>query len=115
MTFHLWITGLIRKFEKAVTARLSTTVKEIDTTTEPKAITGSNTLQNTVEKEKIKTQIQEEKVNQDGLSVGSEAKEITMEGLWQGLKLKKDIHFGKISESGWKSNKPIVTKVSDSL
>ncbi|KAI8423802.1 hypothetical protein MSG28_012813 [Choristoneura fumiferana] len=105
--------NLIRKFEKAVTARLSTTVKEIDTTTEPKAITGNNTtLEKTVEKEKIKTQIQDEKVTQEGLSVGSEAKEITMESLWQGLKLKKDTHFGKISESGWKSNKPIVTKTS---
>lgn len=46
------------------------------------------------------------------LSVGSEAKEITIEGLLQGLKLKKDLHFGKISRPGWKDHKPIVTKVN---
>lgn len=50
-------------------------------------------------------------MSQEGLTVGSEAKEITFEGLLQGLKLKKDLHFGKISEPSWKDNKPVVTKV----
>lgn len=45
--------------------------------------------------------------------VGSDVKEsLTVESLWQGLKLKKDIHLGKISEPTWKSNKQIITKVS---
>lgn len=44
--------------------------------------------------------------------MGSEAKEITFGGIWEGLKLKKDLQLGKMSEPSWKSNKPIVTKVS---
>ncbi|XP_004933596.1 calcium-independent phospholipase A2-gamma [Bombyx mori] len=47
-----------------------------------------------------------------GLGIGSEAKEITFESFLQGLKLKKDLHFGKLSEPSWKSNKPTVTKTS---
>lgn len=50
-------------------------------------------------------------MSQEGLNIGSDVKEITIEGLLQGLKLKKDLHFGKISEPSWKSNKPIVNKV----
>ncbi|XP_048004491.1 calcium-independent phospholipase A2-gamma-like [Leguminivora glycinivorella] len=103
--------NLIRKFEKAVTARLSTTTKEIEPTIEKKTVTKETTARATDEKP-FKIPNQDEKFPQEGLSVGSEAKEITMEGLWQGLKLKKDIHFGKISENSWKSNKPIVTKSS---
>ncbi|CAH0714857.1 unnamed protein product, partial [Brenthis ino] len=106
--------SLLKKFEKAVSVRLSqdvgvkngqhkldskvnaTTVEETDAKT-----------QNTKEKSD-----KEDKISQEGLTVGSEAKEITFEGLWQGLKLKKDLHFGKISEPSWKTNKPIITKTS---
>lgn len=43
--------------------------------------------------------------------VGSEIKELTIESLLQGLRLKKDIQLGKISEPTWKNQKPAVTKV----
>lgn len=60
-----------------------------------------------------KTQIAKvnDKVSQEELPVGSEAREITFESILQGLKLKKDLHFGNLSEQSWKSNKPIITKV----
>ncbi|KAG6443427.1 hypothetical protein O3G_MSEX002842 [Manduca sexta] len=54
----------------------------------------------------------EEKPSPPALSVGSEAKDITFEGFLQGLKLKTDLHFGKISETSWKSKKPVVNKSS---
>lgn len=53
----------------------------------------------------------EGKSNQDGQNAVSDAKEIGFDGFWQGLKLKKDLHFGQISQTSWKTNKPIVTKV----
>lgn len=104
--------NLIRKFEKAVTARLSTTTKEIEPAIEKKSVTKETSAASTTDERPFKIPNHDEKFPQEGLSVGSEAKEITMEGLWQGLKLKKDTHFGKISENSWKSNKPIVTKTS---
>lgn len=54
----------------------------------------------------------DEKHGMDSLTVGSDAKDITFEGLLQGLKLKKDLHFGKLSEQSWKSNRPLITKVN---
>ncbi|XP_063371951.1 calcium-independent phospholipase A2-gamma-like [Cydia amplana] len=104
--------NLIRKFEKAVTARLSTTTKEIEPAPDKKSVTKETSATSTTDERPFKIPNHDEKFPQEGLSVGSEAKEITMEGLWQGLKLKKDTHFGKISENSWKSNKPIVTKTS---
>ncbi|CAG4966175.1 unnamed protein product [Colias eurytheme] len=97
--------NLIKKFEKAVSSRLSQV--------EPKTKAIEHTVQATTveETEKVsKEKIQKDE--KDALTVGSEAKEITFEGLWEGLKLKKDLHFGKMSEPSWKSNKPLVTKTS---
>ncbi|KAL0860736.1 hypothetical protein ABMA27_010066 [Loxostege sticticalis] len=98
---------LIKKFENAVSARLKDT-EQTKTKHVLKATTveGTNTKLATNEKREKA----EDKVSQEGLTVGSEAKEITFEGLLQGLKLKKDLHFGKISEPSWKDNKPVVTK-----
>ncbi|KAL0811146.1 hypothetical protein ABMA28_010403 [Loxostege sticticalis] len=100
---------LIKKFENAVSARLKDT-EQTKTKHVLKATTveGTNTKLATNEKREKA----EDKVSQEGLTVGSEAKEITFEGLLQGLKLKKDLHFGKISEPSWKDNKPVVTKTS---
>ncbi|XP_072946571.1 calcium-independent phospholipase A2-gamma-like [Epargyreus clarus] len=115
--------NLIKKFEKAVSAKLTQGV-------EPAKITGPNTTEHTLNATtveeagtkvdtKVETKVRvdkidkaEEKIPQGGLTVGSEAKEITFESFWQGIKLKTDLHFGKISEPGWKSNRPIVTKTS---
>ncbi|CAK1547744.1 unnamed protein product [Leptosia nina] len=101
--------NLIQKFEKAVATRFSPTEVKVK---ETKAI--ENTVRaTTVEESKISTKDSVEKAEvKDALTVGSEAKEITFEGIWEGLKLKKDLHLGKMSEPSWKSNKPIVTKTS---
>lgn len=77
----------------------ATTVQDVDAKTAGK----------TIDKQNIKQT--EEKITQEGLTLGGEPKEITLEGFWEGLKLKKNLHFGQISEPGWKANKPIVTKV----
>ncbi|KPJ12748.1 Calcium-independent phospholipase A2-gamma [Papilio machaon] len=106
--------NLIKKFEKAVSIRL-TQIKEgtksIDN--RPAHVLNASTIENTtrdVQTEKQNTIEKTEEKSQAGLSVGSEIKEITFESFLQGLKLKKDLHFGKISEQSWKSNKPIITK-----
>ncbi|XP_045762444.1 calcium-independent phospholipase A2-gamma-like [Maniola jurtina] len=109
--------NLIKKFEKAVSVKLTQT---IDVKKEPKAVDHKVNSTTVEETEKItdrqsgkeKNEQVEQKISQEGLTVGSEAKEITLEGLWEGFKLKKDLHFGKISESNWRTNKPIVTKSS---
>ncbi|XP_013165315.1 PREDICTED: calcium-independent phospholipase A2-gamma-like [Papilio xuthus] len=108
--------SLIKKFEKAVSIRL-TQIKEgtksIDN--RPAHVLNASTIEGTtkdVQTEKQSTIEKTEEKSQAGLSVGSEAKEITFESFLQGLKLKKDLHFGKISEQSWKSNKPIITKTS---
>lgn len=117
---------LITRFEKAVSVRLSETEKQIEPSkveetkpspAETDAVRRATSVEETEAKPVIteKNEKPEEKLPNDGLLVGSEAKEITLEGLWQGLKLKKDLHFGKISEPTWKSQKPIVTKVILSL
>lgn len=49
-------------------------------------------------------------------SVPAHVKDISLEGLWAGLRLKKDLTLGNVSQPGWKSSKPVVTKVrSNSL
>ncbi|KAJ2944968.1 hypothetical protein O0L34_g1865 [Tuta absoluta] len=98
--------SLIQKFEKAITLRLSQSVETpaLEAATKPKRQEKDELKDEPKDKEKTK--------DQEGLTVGSEAKEITIEGFLQGLKLKKDLHFGKISEQSWKSNKPIITKSS---
>lgn len=104
---------MIKKFERAVSARLSQTVDAKSLEEKPNNKVNATTIEETDSKvQKIKEKNdKEEKISQEGLTLGSEAKEITFEGLWQGLKLKKDLHFGKISEPSWKTNKPIITKV----
>lgn len=110
------LVGLIKKFEKVVSSRLAQSVEIKDGEIYNKTKYGKNnatTVEETdtkVNNTKEKSE-KEDKISQEALTVGSEAKEITFEGLWQGLKLKKDLHFGKISEPTWKTNKPIVTKV----
>lgn len=117
--FLLLITDLIKKFEKAVTIRLSQ-IKEGTKSVynRPEHVLNASTIEGTtkdVQTEKQTTIEKTEEKSQAGLSVGSEAKEITFESFLQGLKLKKDLHFGKISEQSWKSNKPIITKVMFSI
>lgn len=106
--------SLIKKFERAVSARLSHTADAKSLEQKPDNKVNATTIEETdsnVQKLKEKNN-KEEKISQEGLTLGSEAKEITFEGLWQGLKLKKDLHFGKISEPSWKTNRPIITKTS---
>lgn len=106
--------SLIKKFERAVSARLSHTADAKSLEQKPDNKVNATTIEETdsnVQKLKEKND-KEEKISQEGLTLGSEAKEITFEGLWQGLKLKKDLHFGKISEPSWKTNRPIITKTS---
>lgn len=108
--FFDFLVGLIKKFEKAVSVRLA---QSVDIKNEDQKLQHKNnatTIEETHTKIKEKNE-KEDKISQEALTLGSEAKEITFEGLWQGLKLKKDLHFGKISEPSWKTNKPIITKV----
>ncbi|XP_063834103.1 calcium-independent phospholipase A2-gamma-like [Ostrinia nubilalis] len=100
---------LIKKIENVVSAKL----KETEQTT-TKHVANATTVEGTETKlaNNEKSEKADQKVSQEALTVGSEAKEITFEGFLQGLKLKKDLHFGKISDSSWKNNKPIVTKTS---
>lgn len=116
-----FISDLIRRFEKAVQIRLSQpqVTKEHDAKENIKVDTAKSSTSNIEsttniedQKEKDKLDKPEEKISQTGLTVGSEVKEITIEGFLQGLKLKKDLHFGKISDRSWKSNKPIISKVA---
>ncbi|CAG9568700.1 unnamed protein product [Danaus chrysippus] len=103
--------NLIKKFERAVTSKLSYDVKNEPKFLENKVYT--TTVQEADTKVAVKEKVvKDEKTNQDGLTIGSDAKEITFKGFWEGLKLKKDLHFGNISESNWKTNKPIVSKTS---
>ncbi|XP_060807668.1 calcium-independent phospholipase A2-gamma [Amyelois transitella] len=113
--------NFINKLEKALAARPVSKVAAIEQTETDKQqnVVHASTVEETAEKaitkeerkpeEKLK---REEKMSDDGLVVGSEAKDITLESLWQGLKLKKDLHFGNISQPSWKSSRPVVTKTS---
>lgn len=95
----------VKKFDKAVLTQVSKN-KVINTKAD-------NSLVKATAAEEAETKLEKvEDKRQDGLSVGLDAKDITLEGLWQGIKLKTDLHFGKISQSSWKTNKPIVTKTS---
>ncbi|OWR51985.1 calcium-independent phospholipase A2-gamma like protein, partial [Danaus plexippus plexippus] len=87
-----------------------------DIKNEPKLLehkVNTTTVQETDTKLPVKEKVdKDEKTNQDGFTIGSDTKDITFKGIWEGLKLKKDLHFGNISESNWKTNKPIVSKTS---
>lgn len=106
--------NLIKKLEKAVKLRL---IQDAQVETKLKEATlRATTANETTETLKPSTETSLNKINdkvtQEPMTVGSEAKEITFESFLQGLKLKKDLAFGNISEQSWKSNKPIVTKTS---
>ncbi|XP_053620383.1 calcium-independent phospholipase A2-gamma-like [Plodia interpunctella] len=109
--------NLLKRLEKAISVHMSsTTAIEKPQTENQQNIVNTSTIEETAEKAIVKEpkpQLKkEEKLSSDGLVVGSEAKDITLESLWQGLKLKKDLHFGNISQPSWKSSKPVVTKTS---
>ncbi|CAG4994955.1 unnamed protein product [Parnassius apollo] len=110
--------NLIKKFEKAISIRLTQDIKVAENKTkdlQPLHTANSSTIEQSDTKAaetRPVTDKTEEKQSHQGLGIGSEAKEITFEGFLQGLKLKKDLHFGKISEPSWRSNKPIITKTS---
>ncbi|XP_047510185.1 calcium-independent phospholipase A2-gamma-like [Pieris napi] len=101
--------NLIKKFENAVTQRLSQGESKANETKFIKHTVKATTIEESKIGTKAKSENLEEK---DALTVGSAAKEITFEGIWEGIKLKKDLQLGKMSEPSWKSNKPIVTKTS---
>lgn len=109
------VADLIRKFEKVVAGRLSpltqvdkTSISDNKVHTTAVEETQASTKPATKELTEIKPKPKE--VVAPG--VGSEAKELTFVGLWQGLRLKKDIQLGKISEPTWKEQKHTVSKVS---
>ena len=109
------VTDLIRKFEKVVAGRL-TPLTQVDKTGIPDnklhstAVEEAPTSLKPATKELTETKPKPKEVVAPG--VGSEAKELTFEGLWQGLRLKKDIQLGKISEPTWKEQKHTVSKVT---
>ncbi|XP_041972388.1 uncharacterized protein LOC121728304 [Aricia agestis] len=107
------VADLIKKFEKAVSSRLGQAeIKQADQKIIEHTAKATSIQDKDVKIEHKAKQEKEEKATDNGMTLGSEAKEMTFEGIWEGLKLKKDLHFGRISEPSWKSNKPIITKNS---
>lgn len=109
----MYVIGLIKRFEKALTARV-TGSKDLAV---DKLQDGSRLKSTAVEDANSETKVvnkeaQEVQPTEPVPSIGTGLKELTVEGLWQGLKLKKDIHLGKISEPTWKPNKHVMSKVS---
>ena len=93
-----------------VTVRLSPST-EMDKT----IITDCKLKATTVEEsdtKQVTKDLREMKPKATGPGMGSEMKELTIESLWQGLRLKKDIQLGKISEPTWKEQKHTVSKVT---
>ncbi|CAB3226392.1 unnamed protein product [Arctia plantaginis] len=103
---------LIKRFEKMVSVQMSST-KEI-TVDKLQDASGAVLKPTKVEESDTNTQVANSELKEvKQKDVGSDIKEsMTVESLWQGLKLKKDTHLGKISEPTWKSNKQIMTKTS---
>ncbi|CAH1641916.1 unnamed protein product [Spodoptera littoralis] len=112
--------NLIRKFEKVVSARLTPAAEAEKTaaaaTDKVKASTSEETEPKASVQEVSKSptrQVPESKSKETGApSMGSEMKELSMESLLQGLRLKKDTTLGKISEPTWKEQKHSVSKSS---
>lgn len=105
--------NLIKKFERALSARVTNTrdlaFDKLQNGNEVKATTVEQTESNA----KLSDQTKEANQTKEAApGVVSEVKELTVEGLWRGLKLKKDNHLGKISEPTWKHNKHTVSKSS---
>ncbi|KOB75232.1 Phospholipase [Operophtera brumata] len=110
---------VIKKFERVVSTRLSQATEEVKlnkdssvkNVTVQQTAAAERTPRDTMPAEKREeTERSSGSVKPVGPSVGLEEREITIESLLQGLRLRKDLHFGKISEPGWKDNKPLVTK-----
>ncbi|RVE42891.1 hypothetical protein evm_012471 [Chilo suppressalis] len=99
--------SLLRKFENAISTRLKETQK-VASKNDLNATAIEETQSETKEVTKENTEKKEEKA----VEGFSESSPISFDSLMRGLKLKKDLHFGKISEPSWKNNKPIVTKTS---
>ncbi|GBP56386.1 Calcium-independent phospholipase A2-gamma [Eumeta japonica] len=130
--------SLIRKFEKAMAVKILQDDKDVqktnpiyaknalisstktekpmdikdqkDTLEIEKSNTETDAL-TSVENNKIKTN-GETKDSVEQMSMSSDIRDLSLDSLLQGLKLKKDLAFGKISEPSWKSVKPTVTKTS---
>lgn len=106
--------NLIRRFEKVVAVRLSS-VTQVDKTQIPDNKVKFTTVEEstkvvsptTKEGPPAQTESKPKEVVVPG--VGSE---LSIESLWQGLRLKKDIQLGKISEPTWKEQKHTVSKSS---
>ncbi|KAL4720811.1 hypothetical protein ACJJTC_016444 [Scirpophaga incertulas] len=106
--------SLINKLENSIPTKLRESQKSSSTSNVLKATTIDETASKskevaTVEKPKDKDIAESDKTKPESQSVGYD---ISFESIWQGLKLTKDLHFGKISEPSWKSNKPKVSKTS---
>ncbi|CAG9792596.1 unnamed protein product [Diatraea saccharalis] len=100
--------NLLKKFENSISTKLKETQKETTSQNVLKAtaIEEAATETKEVAKENI------ERAEEKAMESFPESSPMTFESLMQGLRLKKDLHFGKISEPSWKNNKPIVTKTS---
>lgn len=119
MALAIYIPDLIQRFEKAISVRLTQDSKELEVN---KSALSTATVKPASAPAPTEAAKKEEKSPDDisltdstakgELSVGSGVKDITMEGLLQGLRRKKDLHFGNISQPSWKSNKPVVNKVA---
>lgn len=110
--------NLIRKFEKVMSARLTPVAEAEKTATvatdKLKASTVEETKTPAQEVSKSPSKLVPESKSKEAAapSVGSEMKELSMESLLQGLRLKKDTTLGKISEPTWKEQKHTVSKSS---
>lgn len=97
-----------------VAARLSS-VTQLDKTQIPDNKVKFTTFEETTKvaspttKEVTPAQIESKPKEVAAPGVGSE---LSIESLWQGLRLKKDIQLGKISEPTWKEQKHTVSKVT---
>ncbi|XP_063897128.1 calcium-independent phospholipase A2-gamma-like [Helicoverpa armigera] len=98
--------NLIQKFEKAVSARLSGQVAAGADTDKTEADAKPNNAAAEDTNSKAVKPASEPKPRE---STGSE---LSVEGLLQGLRLKKDTQLGKISQPTWKEQKSSVSKSS---
>lgn len=107
--------GLIRRFEKAVSARIAPAANVTKEDSTVKATTIEHTDSKAVSDVQSEAKT-EQKPAANAVAptpaLVSETKELTVESLLQGLRLKKDTHLGKISEPTWKETRPTVTKTS---
>lgn len=118
LTLSYILLDLIRKFEKVMSARLTPVAEAEKTATvatdKLKASTVEETKTPAQEVSKSPSKLVAESKSKEAAApgVGSEMKELSMESLLQGLRLKKDTTLGKISEPTWKEQKHTVSKVT---